>query len=176
MGGTTLAARRAKGLDYGQYGPYDCPIYKYPKRNDRYLIFRILVKTEQHPFHEDSRPLSDGADRLSAELVGSLKSAPASKTRVSKRSGSRRRPFLRRSHPSSGLRFRSLPSKSPAAEPGIPIKFPCPIFPCNIVTSCETIRMWERVQSTPHLLCSNVESSSTVIFVTIRQCSINFSA
>ena len=23
------------GVDYGQYGPYDCPIYKYPKRNDR---------------------------------------------------------------------------------------------------------------------------------------------
>merc|ERR1719420_2244124 len=56
--GTTLAARRAKGLDYGQYGPYDCPIYKYPKRNDRYLIFRILVKTEQHPFHWKIRGLS----------------------------------------------------------------------------------------------------------------------
>jgi dynein heavy chain len=49
--GTTLAGRRALGLDYGQYGPYDIAIYKYPKRNDRYLIFRILVKTEQHPFH-----------------------------------------------------------------------------------------------------------------------------
>ena len=56
--GTTLAARRAKGIDYGQYGPYDCPIYKYPKRNDRYLIFRILVKTEQHPFHWKIRGLS----------------------------------------------------------------------------------------------------------------------
>merc|ERR1719198_633325 len=56
--GITLALRRSKGLDYGQYGPYDCPIYKYPKRNDRYLIFRILVKTEQHPFHWKIRGLS----------------------------------------------------------------------------------------------------------------------
>jgi dynein heavy chain len=56
--GTTLAGRRALGLDYGQFGPYDCAIYKYPKRNDRYLIFRILIKTEQHPFHWKIRGLS----------------------------------------------------------------------------------------------------------------------
>jgi dynein heavy chain len=56
--GITLALRRTKGLDYGQYGPYDCPIYKYPKRNDRYLVFRILVKTEQHPFHWKLRGVS----------------------------------------------------------------------------------------------------------------------
>merc|ERR1712072_1662772 len=49
--GITLSLRRSKGVDYGQYGPYDCAIYKYPKRNDRYLIFRMLLKTEQHPFH-----------------------------------------------------------------------------------------------------------------------------
>jgi hypothetical protein len=49
---------RSKGLDYGQYGPYDCPIYKYPKRNDRYLIFRMLLKTEQHPFHWKIRGVS----------------------------------------------------------------------------------------------------------------------
>merc|ERR1712072_158401 len=54
----TLKARAAKGIDFGQYGPYDCPVYKYPKRNDRYLIFRILVKTEQHPFHWKIRGLS----------------------------------------------------------------------------------------------------------------------
>merc|ERR1712193_599421 len=84
-------------------------------------------------------------------------------------------------HTNADLTYRQIEASMMIAtimntQPGIPIKFPCPIFPCNIVTSCETIRMWERVQSTPHLLCSNVESSSTVIFVTIRQCSINFSA
>jgi len=25
---------------------YDCPVYKYPKRNDKYLIFRVLLKPE----------------------------------------------------------------------------------------------------------------------------------
>jgi dynein heavy chain len=56
--GITASLRRSKGVDYGQYGPYDCPIYKYPKRNDRYLIFRMLLKTEQHPFHWKLRGVS----------------------------------------------------------------------------------------------------------------------
>merc|ERR1719274_458462 len=56
--GITLSLRRSKGVDYGQYGPYDCPIYKYPKRNDRYLIFRMLLKTEAHPFHWKLRGVS----------------------------------------------------------------------------------------------------------------------
>ena len=25
---------------------YDCPVYKYPKRNDKYLIFRVYLKAE----------------------------------------------------------------------------------------------------------------------------------
>jgi dynein heavy chain len=56
--GITLALRLSKGLYYGQYGPYDCMMSKYPERNDRYLIFRILVKTEQHPFHWKIRVLA----------------------------------------------------------------------------------------------------------------------
>lgn len=29
---------------------YDCPVYKYPKRNDKYLIFRLFLKPEgQNP-------------------------------------------------------------------------------------------------------------------------------
>jgi len=40
-----------KGIDYGPNGPYNSAVYKYPKRNDRYLIFRMLLKTELHPFH-----------------------------------------------------------------------------------------------------------------------------
>lgn len=38
-------------INYGPYGPYNTAVYKYPKRNDRYLIFRLLLKTEQYPFH-----------------------------------------------------------------------------------------------------------------------------
>lgn len=38
-------------LNYGPHGPYNTAVYKYPKRNDRYLIFRMLLRTEMHPFH-----------------------------------------------------------------------------------------------------------------------------
>jgi dynein heavy chain len=43
------AKERKKPSEYGQYGPYDCAVYKYPRRNDRYLIFRMLMKTEVTP-------------------------------------------------------------------------------------------------------------------------------
>jgi len=45
------AKERKKGAEYGPNGPYDSAVYKYPKRNDRYLIFRMLMKTEVHPAH-----------------------------------------------------------------------------------------------------------------------------
>jgi len=43
------AKERKKASEYGNYGPYDCAVYKYPRRNDRYLIFRMLMKTEVTP-------------------------------------------------------------------------------------------------------------------------------
>lgn len=49
------ASQKKKDKEFGPYGPYDCAVYKYPKRNDRYLIFRMLVKTEQHPAHWKTR-------------------------------------------------------------------------------------------------------------------------
>merc|ERR1719160_1164523 len=52
---TAMTAKDLKsaGLNYGQFGPYNCAVYKYPKRNDRYLIFRLFLKTDEknHPFH-----------------------------------------------------------------------------------------------------------------------------
>lgn len=36
---------------YGNFGPYNAAVYKYPRRNDRYLIFRLLLRTELHPYH-----------------------------------------------------------------------------------------------------------------------------
>ncbi|CAK9062635.1 Dynein axonemal heavy chain 8 (Axonemal beta dynein heavy chain 8) (Ciliary dynein heavy chain 8) [Durusdinium trenchii] len=42
---------KGMGLNYGPHGPYNTAVYKYPKRNDRYLIFRMLLRTELHPFH-----------------------------------------------------------------------------------------------------------------------------
>jgi dynein heavy chain len=48
---TTAKELRTKEINHGPHGPYNCAVYKYPKRNDRYLIFRLLLRTEQHPFH-----------------------------------------------------------------------------------------------------------------------------
>lgn len=39
------------GVNYGPHGAYSTAVYKYPKRNDRYLIFRMLLRTEQQPQH-----------------------------------------------------------------------------------------------------------------------------
>ncbi|EER14943.1 axonemal dynein gamma heavy chain, putative [Perkinsus marinus ATCC 50983] len=47
----TMKDRKARGGEYGPYGPYDCAVYKYPKRNDRYLLFRLNLKTDVHPSH-----------------------------------------------------------------------------------------------------------------------------
>merc|ERR1719299_109657 len=50
---TAMTAKdlKAAGINYGPFGAYDCAVYKYPKRNDRYLIFRLNLKTELHPHH-----------------------------------------------------------------------------------------------------------------------------
>jgi dynein heavy chain len=37
---------------YGPFGGYDCPVYKYPVRTDRYLVFSVLLPTHNHkPLH-----------------------------------------------------------------------------------------------------------------------------
>merc|ERR1711881_445210 len=48
----TLKDVKNQGASYGHFGPYNAAVYKYPRRNDRYLIFRLLLKTTtEHPFH-----------------------------------------------------------------------------------------------------------------------------
>lgn len=38
--------------DYGPFGPYECPIYKYPIRTDQYLIFKVLLAShDRKPLH-----------------------------------------------------------------------------------------------------------------------------
>jgi len=49
--GTTPRGLKEKAPDYGVAGGYDVATYKYPKRNDRYLIFRLKLKTLEHPYH-----------------------------------------------------------------------------------------------------------------------------
>ena len=40
------AAARQKELANNDKNSYLCPVYKYPKRNDKYLIFRVYLKAE----------------------------------------------------------------------------------------------------------------------------------
>lgn len=38
--------------NYGPFGAYECGVYKYPARTDRYLIFTVLLAThQQKPIH-----------------------------------------------------------------------------------------------------------------------------
>jgi dynein heavy chain len=38
--------------NYGPFGPYDCPVYKYPRRTDKYYVFNIMMGTKDHkPLH-----------------------------------------------------------------------------------------------------------------------------
>lgn len=38
--------------NYGPFGGYECPVYKYPSRTDRYLIFTVVLPTHnQKPLH-----------------------------------------------------------------------------------------------------------------------------
>jgi len=45
-------AKKALATDYGPFGGYDCPVYKYPARTDRYIIFTATLPTQEHkPLH-----------------------------------------------------------------------------------------------------------------------------
>jgi dynein heavy chain len=46
---TAVKGTELKGLI--SWPTYDAAVYKYPKRNDRYLIFRILLKTDDPAWH-----------------------------------------------------------------------------------------------------------------------------
>jgi len=49
---TSAQEVKNQSASYGPYGPYSAAVYKYPRRNDRYLIFRVLLRTmTEHPFH-----------------------------------------------------------------------------------------------------------------------------
>eukprot|EP00743_Colponemidia_sp_Colp-15_P002217 GILK01002403.1.p1 GENE.GILK01002403.1~~GILK01002403.1.p1 ORF type:complete len:1329 (-),score=303.46 GILK01002403.1:72-3644(-) len=39
-------------------GPYECPVYKYPRRTDKYLVFKVNLKTDVHPMHWTLRGVS----------------------------------------------------------------------------------------------------------------------
>ena len=38
--------------DYGPFGGFDCPVYKYPQRTDRYIVFTVTLPTQDlKPIH-----------------------------------------------------------------------------------------------------------------------------
>lgn len=44
--------KKGKSNDYGTNGVYECPVYKYPMRTDKYLIFVVSFPTrENKPVH-----------------------------------------------------------------------------------------------------------------------------
>jgi dynein heavy chain len=51
MTGFTMKEKRGIMGSYGQYGPHDAPVYKYKLRNDRYRVFRLLLKSDIPPLH-----------------------------------------------------------------------------------------------------------------------------
>jgi dynein heavy chain len=56
---TALTSKEKKlNENYGQFSPYDCAVYKYPRRTDKYLVFRLLLKTELPASHWRLRGVS----------------------------------------------------------------------------------------------------------------------
>ncbi|PFH32513.1 putative dynein gamma chain, flagellar outer arm [Besnoitia besnoiti] len=47
----TSKDKKTRTADFGQFEPYDCPVYKYPRRTDNYLVFRVNLRTEVQPSH-----------------------------------------------------------------------------------------------------------------------------
>ncbi|KFG33497.1 putative dynein gamma chain, flagellar outer arm, partial [Toxoplasma gondii GAB2-2007-GAL-DOM2] len=47
----TSKDKKNRSAEFGQFEPYDCPVYKYPKRTDNYLVFRVNLRTEVQPSH-----------------------------------------------------------------------------------------------------------------------------
>ena len=47
----TGTGTNTEGKEYGPFGGFDCPVYKYPQRSDRYRIFMITLPSK------DTKPL-----------------------------------------------------------------------------------------------------------------------
>merc|ERR1712146_494796 len=62
---------------FGQQGPYECPVYKYPKRTDRFFIFFVTLRTttEKPPSHYTSSGRSAVQHRLREKRKGTKREA-----------------------------------------------------------------------------------------------------
>ena len=51
---TSKTSKKASSManDYGPFGGYECPVYKYAARTDRYKIFSVMLPSrDQRPLH-----------------------------------------------------------------------------------------------------------------------------
>ncbi|KAJ0389634.1 hypothetical protein P43SY_010296 [Pythium insidiosum] len=49
---TTKSQKKNRTNDYGPYGGYEAPCYRYALRSDRYYIFSVTLSTRDHrPLH-----------------------------------------------------------------------------------------------------------------------------
>lgn len=45
----TKPQKKALSIDYGPYGGFDCPVYKYSLRTDKYIVFSVTLATRSMP-------------------------------------------------------------------------------------------------------------------------------
>ena len=48
---TAVSKTAKKSGDLGPFGGFSCPVYKYVRRTDRYIIFSVNLPTQQKPDH-----------------------------------------------------------------------------------------------------------------------------
>lgn len=48
---TAVTKSQRKGADLGPFGGFVCPVYKYVKRTDKYIIFSVTLACQQKPEH-----------------------------------------------------------------------------------------------------------------------------
>jgi dynein heavy chain len=52
VGAVSKKNKQSSNIDYGSHGGYDCPVYKYPIRTDKYIIFTVTLPSLNHrPMH-----------------------------------------------------------------------------------------------------------------------------
>lgn len=49
---TAVNKKKSGGGDENKSSQYSCPVYKYPRRNDKYLIFRVNLPCEGTGAHK----------------------------------------------------------------------------------------------------------------------------
>ena len=48
---TACSKTAKKSSDLGPYGGFSCPVYKYVRRTDKYIIFSVVLPSQQKPDH-----------------------------------------------------------------------------------------------------------------------------